>query len=130
MPSMNKVILLGHLGSDPEVRYTPSGKAVANVNLATSETWKDKDGEKKEETTWHNLTLWGKLGEVIGEYAHKGSLVLVMGSIKTQTWEDNEGQKRHKTYVNVTELKLLDRQEKAKAKDKPQANVPDDDIPF
>ncbi|OQY45083.1 MAG: hypothetical protein B6240_09330 [Desulfobacteraceae bacterium 4572_87] len=90
MASVNKVILVGNLGADPEVRYTPSGVAVANFSVATTETWKDKStGEKKEQTEWHKIVAWRRLGEICGEYLRKGSQVYIEGSLQTRAWEDN-----------------------------------------
>ena len=89
MASVNKVILVGNLGGDPEVRYTPSGVAVANFSIATTETWKDKNtGEKKEQTEWHKIVAWRRLGEICGEYLKKGSQVYIEGSLRTRQWED------------------------------------------
>ena len=91
MAGMNKVILIGNLGKDPEIRYTPSGTAVANFSIATSESWTDKEsGEKRERTEWHRIVAWGKLAEICGEYLHKGKQVYVEGRIQTRDWEDNE----------------------------------------
>ncbi|MBW2585265.1 MAG: single-stranded DNA-binding protein, partial [Deltaproteobacteria bacterium] len=98
MAGINKVILIGNLGGDPEVRYTPSGDAVANFNIATSEEWKDKDtGEKKVRTEWHRIVAWRRLGEICGEYLSKGRQVYVEGRIQTNAWEDKEGNKRYTT---------------------------------
>ena len=98
---VNKVILVGHLGQDPEVRYLPSGGAVANMNLATSETWTDKStGEQKENTEWHRVVLFGKLAEVAGEYLRKGAQVYIEGQLRTRSWEDN-GITRYVTEILV-----------------------------
>lgn len=108
MPSINKVILIGHLGKDPEVRYMSSGKAVANASLATSETWKDKNtGEKQERTEWHNLVLYERLAEIAGQYLKKGALVYVEGRLQTSKWQDKNGQDRYTTEIIVSELKML-----------------------
>lgn len=108
MPSLNKAILIGHLGKDPEVRYLQSGKAVANVSLATSETWKDKNtGEKQERTEWHSLVLYERLAEIAGQYLKKGALVYVEGRIQTRKWQDKTGQDRYTTEIIVSELKML-----------------------
>ncbi|EGQ9852712.1 single-stranded DNA-binding protein [Vibrio cholerae] len=99
---VNKVILIGNLGQDPEVRYMPSGGAVANITIATSETWRDKaTGEQKEKTEWHRVTLYGKLAEVAGEYLRKGSQVYIEGQLQTRKWQDQSGQDRYSTEVIV-----------------------------
>ncbi|UYB71549.1 single-stranded DNA-binding protein [Aeromonas veronii] len=99
---INKVILIGNLGQDPEVRYMPSGGAVTNITLATSETWKDKQtGEQKERTEWHRVVFMGKLAEVVGEYLKKGSQVYVEGKLQTRKWQDQSGQERYTTEVLV-----------------------------
>ncbi|MGL9721745.1 single-stranded DNA-binding protein [Symbiopectobacterium sp.] len=99
---VNKVILVGNLGQDPEVRYLPNGGAVANLTLATSDTWRDKQtGEQKERTEWHRVTLYGKLAEVAGEYLRKGSQVYVEGQLRTRKWQDQSGQDRYTTEVVV-----------------------------
>lgn len=106
---VNKAILLGHLGRDPEVRYMPSGGAVANVSLATSETWKDRQtGERMERTEWHNLVFYNKLAEIAGEYLRKGSKVYIEGRIQTRKWNDKQGQDRYTTEIIVGELQMLD----------------------
>ncbi|WP_440866645.1 single-stranded DNA-binding protein [Symbiopectobacterium purcellii] len=99
---VNKVILVGHLGQDPEVRYMPNGGAVANLTVATSDTWRDKQsGEQKERTEWHRVTLYGKLAEVAGEYLRKGSQVYIEGQLRTRKWQDQSGQDRYTTEVVV-----------------------------
>lgn len=99
---VNKVILIGNLGQDPEVRYMPSGGAVANITIATSETWRDKaTGEQREKTEWHRVTLYGKLAEVAGEYLRKGSQVYIEGQLQTRKWQDQNGQERYSTEVVV-----------------------------
>ncbi len=105
--SVNKVILVGHLGKDPEVRYMPNGEAVANVTLATSETWKDKTGEKQEKTEWHNIVFYKRLGEIAGQYLKKGSLIYVEGRITTEKWQDKEGKDRYTTKIVANEMKML-----------------------
>lgn len=105
---VNKVILIGNLGKDPEVRYFPSGDAVANATLATTENWKDKQtGEQKEATEWHSLVFPGKLGEIAGKYLKKGSKVYVEGSLRTRQWE-KDGIKRYTTEIRVAEMQMLD----------------------
>jgi len=102
MAGVNKVILVGNLGKDPEVRYTPDGKAVANVAIATSETWKDKNsGERKEKTEWHRVVFFGGVAGVVGEYLRKGSKIYIEGKLQTRKWQDNSGQDRYTTEVVV-----------------------------
>lgn len=99
---VNKVILLGHLGSDPEVRYFPEGGAVANITIATSESWKDKaSNQKREKTEWHRVAIYGKLAEVAAEYLRKGSQVYIEGQLATSKWQDQSGQDRYTTQVEV-----------------------------
>ncbi|MER1775241.1 single-stranded DNA-binding protein [Proteus mirabilis] len=99
---VNKVILIGHLGQDPEIRYMPSGGAVANLTLATSESWRDKQtGEMKEKTEWHRVVIFGKLAEVAGEYLKKGSQIFIEGQLQTRKWQDQSGQDRYTTEVVV-----------------------------
>ncbi len=106
--SVNKVILVGRLGKDPETRYMTSGEAVTNVTLATSENWKDKSGEKQEKTEWHNLVFYRRLAEVAGEYLKKGSQVYVEGKIQTRKWQDKEtGKDRYTTEIIVNEMQML-----------------------
>lgn len=105
---VNKVILIGNLGSDPEVRYTPNGNAVANVNLATSESWRDKtSGEPQDRTEWHRIVFFNKLAEIVGEYLHKGSKIYVEGSLRTRKWLDKQGVERHTTEVIANEMHIL-----------------------
>ena len=149
MASLNRVLLLGHLGADPELRYTPSGAAVCNFRIATNEVWTDKSGEKQEKTEWHNIVIWGRQAEICGEYLAKGRQVLIEGSLQTRSWEDKEGNKRYTTEVKARNMQMLGRgdggggggggraprpaeeeraaQEPAAAYDEP---IPDDDIPF
>lgn len=105
--SVNKVILIGHLGKDPETRYLTSGEAVTNATLATSESWKGKDGTKQEKTEWHNLVFYKKLAEIAGEYLKKGSQIYVEGKIQTRKWQTKEGQDRYTTEIIVNELQML-----------------------
>lgn len=100
--SLNKVEIIGNLGADPEVRYMPSGGAVANLSIATTESWKDKTtGEKKEQTEWHRVVIFGKLAEVAGEYLRKGSKVFIEGALRTRKWTDQQGVERYTTEINV-----------------------------
>jgi single-strand DNA-binding protein len=106
---INKVILIGNLGKDPEVRYMPSGSAVTNVTVATSESWKDKQsGEKQERTEWHNVVFFNRLAEIAGEYLKKGSKVYVEGSLRTRKWQDKNGQDRYTTEIVANEMQMLD----------------------
>lgn len=108
MSSLNQVNLIGRVGQDPEIKYMPSGEAVANVSLATSERWKDKQtGEQKEATEWHRLTFYGKLAEIVGQYVTKGSLIYVGGSLRTRKWQDQQGQDRYTTEVKASEMRML-----------------------
>ncbi|AXX00998.1 single-stranded DNA-binding protein [Cronobacter universalis] len=146
---VNRVILLGHLGQDPEVRYMPNGGAVTSLRLATSESWRDKQtGEMKEVTEWHSVVLYGKLAEVAGEYLRKGSQVYIEGQLRTRKWQDQSGQDRYSTEVVVNvggTMQMLGgkqqsdqpKQQSKTTKQKPPAqqySVPpmdfDDDIPF
>ncbi|MEX0951989.1 MAG: single-stranded DNA-binding protein [Gammaproteobacteria bacterium] len=105
---INKVILIGNLGQDPEIRYTASGAAVANVNIATSEQWKDKDtGDTQERTEWHRLVFFGRLAEIVGEYLKKGSQVYVEGRLQTRKWQDRDGNDKYTTEIVVNEMQML-----------------------
>ncbi len=105
---INKVIVLGNLGKDPEVRYMPSGGAVTNITVATSETWKDKDtGEAKEQTEWHRIVFFNKLAEIAGQYLKKGSQVYIEGALKTRKWQDKDGQDRYTTEIVASEMQML-----------------------
>jgi single-strand DNA-binding protein len=105
---INKVILIGNLGADPETRSMPSGMTVANIRIATSESWKDKQsGEQKERTEWHNVAMFGRLGEIAGEYLRKGSQVYIEGSLRTRKWQDKEGRDRYTTEVIADEMQML-----------------------
>ena len=108
MASVNKVILIGNLGRDPEVRYTPNGNAVCNVSVATTRQWKNKDsGEKQEETEWHRVVFYDRLAEIAGEYLKKGRSVYVEGRLKTRKWQDKEGKDQYTTEVIATEMQML-----------------------
>ncbi|HEX8412220.1 MAG TPA: single-stranded DNA-binding protein [Thermoanaerobaculia bacterium] len=107
---INKVILVGRLGKDPEIRSTPQGTSVAKFTLATDEKFTDRGGEKQERTEWHNVVAWGKLGEICGQYLRKGKLVYIEGSIRTDSWDDKEsGQKKYRTEIVARDMKMLDR---------------------
>jgi len=143
---VNKVILVGHLGKDPEVRYTPSGAAVANASLATAESWKDKTtGEQKEKTEWHRLIFFARLAEIVGEYLKKGSQVYIEGRLQTRKWQDKSGQDRYTTEIVVNDMQMLGGRREPEVKGahnqqsaKPPAGEPQqmsddfdaDDIPF
>lgn len=107
MAGVNKAILIGNLGRDPELRYTQSGQAVASFTLATSESWTDKSGERKERTEWHRISAWGKVGELCAQYLSKGRTVYVEGRIQTRDWEDKEGNKRQTTEINAQTVQFL-----------------------
>ena len=107
MASVNKVILIGNLGRDPEVRYMPSGDAVANISIATTETWKDKNGEKQEKTEWHRVAMFGKTAEIAGEYLKKGSQVYIEGRLETRKWTDKEGHERYTTEIRADRMQML-----------------------
>ena len=143
MAGINKVILVGRLGQDPEVRYTPDGTAVANFSIATSEEWKDKNsGEKRERTEWHRIVAWRRLGEICGEYLSKGRQVYIEGRIQTRSWEDKDGNKRYTTEIIASDVQFLGGRDSATTAS-PSAGAPgpgslapsdqgpqDDDIPF
>lgn len=107
MGSVNKVILVGNLGRDAELRYTPGGAAVATLNMATTESWKDKDGQKKEDTQWHRVILWGKTAEALKDYLIKGKQIYVEGKLQTRKWKDKEGNDRYTTEVKGDRVVLL-----------------------
>ena len=137
---VNKVILVGNLGKDPEVRYAPNGSAVANATLATSESWKDKtSGEKQEKTEWHKLVFFGRLGEIAGQYLKKGSQVYVEGKLQTRKWQNKEGVDQYSTEIVVSEMQMLggkgEVKREAEAVSTPESGGGgggdfDDDIPF
>jgi single-strand DNA-binding protein len=104
---VNKVILIGNLGADPEVRFTPGGQAVANFRIATSESWTDKQGQKQERTEWHRIVVWGKLAELCGEYLAKGRQCYVEGKLQTREWTDKEGKKNYTTEVVANQVTFL-----------------------
>ena len=111
MASVNKVILIGNLGKDPEVRTTPQGTTLARFSVATSTTWKDASGAKQERTEWHDVVAWEKLAQICGEYLQKGKQVYVEGSLQTRSWEDQNGQKRYKTEIKASNVVMLGRRE-------------------
>ncbi|MBK5273727.1 MAG: single-stranded DNA-binding protein [Desulfuromonadales bacterium] len=141
MASLNKVMLIGNLGKDPEVRYTASGQAVAGFSLATSEKFKGKTGEWEERTEWHNITLWGKLAEIAGEYLSKGKTVFIEGRLQTRKWQDKSGNDRYTTDIVGDKMQMLS--PKGENRRSPESAEPasragnyeeppfqDDDIPF
>ncbi|MBW2096011.1 MAG: single-stranded DNA-binding protein [Deltaproteobacteria bacterium] len=138
MASINKVILIGNLGADPEVRYTPSGRAVANFRIATTEQWTNKEGGKEERTEWHRIVAWGRLGEICGEYLHKGKQVYIEGKLQTRSWEDRDGNKRFTTEILAQTMQMLGSAGKEGRASTPDerypveepVTVPEDDIPF
>lgn len=112
MAALNKVLLIGNLGADPETRYTTSGDAVCNIRLATTETWRDKaSGEQREATEWHRVVFYRRLAEVSGEYLKKGAQVYIEGRIKTRKWQNKDGQDQYTTEIEATEMKMLGRRE-------------------
>lgn len=114
---VNKATLIGRLGKDPEVRYTPDGTMVSNFNLATDESYKDKTGKKVTKTEWHRIVVFGKLAEICANYLVKGKMVFIEGKIQTRQWEDKEGVKRSTTEIVANDMKMLD----TKGKDKPES---------
>jgi len=107
MASVNKVILIGNLGRDPEVRYMPDGGAITSVSIATTDVWKDKSGEKQEKTEWHRVVFFSKLAEIAGEYLKKGSQVYVEGRLQTRKWQDKDGQEKYTTEVVADRMQML-----------------------
>lgn len=146
MASVNKVILVGNLGADPEMRYMPSGDPIANLRLATTDGYKDKtSGERKETTEWHRVVMFNRLAEIAGQYLKKGSQIYIEGRLQTRKWTDKEGQERYTTEIVASEMKMLGKREgmgapaggeddyaPAPRKDKPKPSFDDlgDDIPF
>jgi len=129
---VNKVVLVGRIGRNPEIKYLQSGAPVANFSVATSETWKDKNGAKQEKTEWHNIIAWNKLAEICGEYVTKGMMVFIEGKLQTRSWEDKNGGKRQTTEIVAETIKMLGG---GKPKETPQESggapaAEDQDIPF
>jgi len=140
---VNKVILIGRLGGDPEVRYTQDGNMVTTFNLATDEQWKDKDGEKVQKTEWHRIVTFRKLAEICGNYLAKGRLVYIEGRLQTRTWDDKDGNKRYTTEIVASNMQMLERKEQGAYQSGGQAErpvngtsspagsaIPEDDVPF
>jgi len=143
MGSVNKVILVGNLGKDAELRYTPGGAAVATVRLATTERYKDKDGQWQEQTEWHTVVVWGKTAESLAEYLRKGKQIYVEGRLQTRSWDDKDGKKRYATEIRGDRIVLLGGRGPGVGRDEPAgpaepareparepAELTDDDIPF
>ncbi len=145
MSSINKAMIIGRLGSDPEVRYTQSNTAVANFNVATNERFKDRNGEFQERTEWHRIVAWGRTAEICQEYLKKGSLVYIEGPIQTREWEDKDGQKRYTTEIKALVMRMLDSRSDQQASSSPPKSSQgtaksveiddsfddmDDDLPF
>ena len=132
--SVNKVVLVGHLGGDPETRFTPSGAAVANFNLATNESWKDTNGELQDKTEWHRCVMFGKSAELAGELLKKGQLVYMEGKLQTRNWEDKDGIKRYTTEVVCDMFTMLGRKmdsdSNQQAAPASTSNDDEDDLPF
>lgn len=131
--SVNKVILVARLGSDPEIRYTPSGAPVANFSVATNEKWTSKDGEKNERTEWHRIVAWNKLAEICGEYLSKGRQVYIEGKLQTRKWEDRDGNTRYTTEVVAREIVFLGGGGEKSSKPESDYGPPpaqDDETPF
>ena len=133
MSMINKVILIGNLGADPEIRYTQSGTAVATFNLVTTERWRGQDGQTQEQTEWHRIVAWAKLAEICGEYLHKGSRVYIEGKLQTRKWQDNDGVDRYTTEIIAKEMKMLTGRESGGRDVAPEPGPPTnfgDDVPF
>ncbi len=138
MASLNRVLLIGNLGADPELSYTPSGTAKATIRLATHEVWTNKSGEKGERTEWHRVIAWGRLAEICGEYLTKGRQVLIEGRLQTRSWEDRDGNKRWTTEIVASNMQMLGSPRAAPSEtgppspspEKPDLPESDDDIPF
>jgi single-strand DNA-binding protein len=141
MAGVNKVILIGNLGKDPELRYTPSGQAVATFSLATSEKWRDREGITQDRTEWHNIVVWGRQAEIAKEYLAKGRQVYIEGRIQTRSWEDKDGNKRYTTEIIGQRLQFLGTRDQAAAPqpagtEQPEAapiedlTTENDDLPF
>jgi len=134
MASLNRVELIGNLGRDPEIRYTPGGTAVASFSLATSEKVKNKSGEWEERTEWHNVTLWGRLAEIAGEYLGKGKTVYIEGRLQTRKWQDKDGKDRYTTEIVGEKMQMLSRKDGSNHEEAGQSHdgpsYPEGDDPF
>ena len=134
MNGINSVHVVGHLGQDPDARYMPSGTAVTNLSVATSESWTDKEtGEKKESTEWHRVAMFGRVAEVAAEYLRKGSLVYLAGKLRTRKWQDKDGNDRYTTEIIADQMQMLggrSEQDKPKDEPRPEPAAEDDELPF
>ena len=130
--SVNKVILVGNLGQDPEGRFTPQGTAVTNLSVATNESWKNQNGELQDRTEWHRVVMYGKMAETANEYMHKGQMVYVEGRLQTNEWEDQNQIKRRTTEIKCDNFTMLGRRgdTSTQAKNQPEETEQDDDLPF
>lgn len=131
--SVNKVILIGNLGDDPVIRYAPSGAAIANLSIATSESWKDKQGDKQEKTEWHRIVLYQRLAEIAGEYLTKGAKIYLEGRLQTRKWQDKSGQDRYTTEIVGDSLQMLSsnkKEDKAPVSNVSEKDIFETDIPF
>src|SRR5438105_11669372 len=126
--SVNKVILVGHLGRDPEVRYTPNGQAVANFTVATNDSWTDKAGQKQDRTEWHRVVVWAKLAELCGEYLSKGRQVYIEGRLQTREWTNKEGVKQYTTEIVANQVLFLQGGERGQRGARPGTGAPADDF--
>ena len=120
--TFQQVIIIGNVGSDPEVRYMPNGNAAANFTLATTESWRDQQGNQQEKTEWHRCSAFRKLAEIIGEYVRKGAKIQIVGKLQTREWQDQQGQKRYTTEIVCHEMQMLDRQQQGQNQQQPQQN--------
>ena len=139
---INRVTLIGHLGRDPEMRYTNSGTAVCNFSLATTERYQDRNGQRQERTEWHNIVVWSKLAEICNQYLSKGRLIFIEGRLQTREWDDRDGNKRRTTEIVANDMKMLggpgqnagastgDNRQTSEASGSMDAGITDDDIPF
>lgn len=140
MASVNKAILVGNLGRDPELKYMPNGDAVCNFSIATTDSWKDRDGNPQDKTEWHNIVAFRKLAEICGEYLKKGKQVYIEGKIQTRSWEDKDGVKKYTTEIVANQMQMLGRRDEAiedsyspppsAPSEPPKTNDDDDDLPF
>ncbi len=128
--SVNKVIIVGNLGQDPESRFTPQGTAVTNLSIATNESWKNQDGETQDRTEWHRVVMYGKMAETANEYMKKGQLVYVEGRLETREWEDQNQNKRKTTQIRCDNFTMLSKKQESSTKVVDDISETDDDIPF
>ncbi|MCP4493166.1 MAG: single-stranded DNA-binding protein [Gammaproteobacteria bacterium] len=139
--AVNKAILIGRIGADPELKYTPSNTAVCNFSIATKQSWKDQSGNKQEKTTWHRVVAWKRIAEIIGEYVKKGDRIYVEGRLETRSWEDSSAQKHYMTEIITENIELLGNKPAANGESTPSEHSPpapetdfpqppEDDLPF